>query len=1055
MRWLPLAVIALGLAAAWQIPQVVAQEPLTWKRDNKGDAIAIQVSADDAITWPEGGKRVFLLRGKVWIEQGGDSIRVPEAVLWIDEEGKRTTGIYRLSVYGEGGVALEVAAHTHQAPTGLFELNTRGEVQLKTYKSKVVQKSGPDPADVLYQHALAAFKTPAAAAAATIQQASFQQPATPAPPAPAQTPQVFQPPTVPVPPAPGTGGSPVPVVPPPGPGALPAAPKAPDATPPPGPPGSISIVPKSTSVPFKWKDYSMDNGEKATVFSGGIIVHVERPQPLPKETIILEVEADRAVVWTQGDLHDLLEGSQQSSTDSHRNLEFYLSGNVQIRTWLNRETKVIRCNEAYYDVNRSAAIVLDADLEVTEPLMTVPLHVIAPEIHQLDAEKFWGRRAMVNGSKLPYGPGLDLWTSEFQLEDKKVLRKSIFGAQFYDPKTGQPEYETQRILTAWNVFPELEGIPFFYLPYLQGDVNDPLGPLQSLSIGYSRIFGFQFFSSFNVFDLLGIDPPPGQRLRLNLDYLSARGPDAGIDYGAIGKDLFGIPSRYEANVASMYIHDTGVDILGGGRGQTIVFGLPPPPFVVPISHPDDRGRFNGNLNWQDLPSGFTVKAQVGYTSDRNFLDQYYNQEWVNGLDQETYIYVQQRQNNLAWDLLASQRITQEWLTRSEALPAARGYWLGQDFLDLFSNNLKGGAGYYHLQPTTQPPFGTETTDVNVATGRFDVWDELSLPFEAGAFKLVPYAVIEGAYYTKGITGDDLGRLYYGGGIRGSIPFSKLYPDVNSELFNVNGIYHKIVLSGDYFYAQSTRSFRTLPQIDRLNDDESDQALRDIAPQQFQLNPANAMMLNSGFFDPQLFALRKLVLDRIDTLDSIDEFTLDLRQRWQTKRGFPGQEHIIDWMTLDLSASFFPQPSQNFGESVNFLAYDWSWSIGDRTTLFSSGWFDPHPGAARTWNVGAELNRPDRSSLYIGYREIDPLASKMVIASVSIPFSSKYLVTAATSYDFGVNTQINTLMITRTGSDLMVSLGLTYNSIVNNFGFAFEIYPNLLPPPHVGPLALAR
>src|SRR5439155_4236063 len=121
-----------------------------------------------------------------------------------------------------------------------------------------------------------------------------------------------------------------------------------------------------------------------------------------------------------------------------------------------------------------------------------------------------------------------------------------------------------------------------------------------------------------------------------------------------------------------------------------------------------------------------------------------------------------------------------------------------------------------------------------------------------------------------------------------------------------------------------------------------------------------------------------------------------------------------------------------------------WNIGDRTTLFSSGWFDPHDGGGRVWSFGGQLNRPDRSSLYVGYRQIDPLESKAVIAAVSLPFSVKYAVTASTSYDFGVNTQINALTITRTGSDLMVSLGFTYNSILNNFGLVFEIVPNLLP-----------
>ena len=54
-------------------------------------------------------------------------------------------------------------------------------------------------------------------------------------------------------------------------------------------------------------------------------------------------------------------------------------------------------------------------------------------------------------------------------------------------------------------------------------------------------------------------------------------------------------------------------------------------------------------------------------------------------------------------------------------------------------------------------------------------------------------------------------------------------------------------------------------------------------------------------------------------------------------------------------------------------------------------------------------------------------------------------TASSTYDFGTHQSLaNSLVLTRMGSDLQVSLGLTYNAIVNTFGVTFEIVPNLLP-----------
>jgi hypothetical protein len=172
---------------------------------------------------------------------------------------------------------------------------------------------------------------------------------------------------------------------------------------------------------------------------------------------------------------------------------------------------------------------------------------------------------------------------------------------------------------------------------------------------------------------------------------------------------------------------------------------------------------------------------------------------------------------------------------------------------------------------------------------------------------------------------------------------------------------------------------------------------------------------------------------------------DLRQRFQTKRGYPGMEHTVDWLSLDLSASYFPAETRdNFGKPISFIEYDAAWYVGDQTAITSGGWFDPFDPGTRYYNIGAFLNRPDRTSYYLGYRQTDPLGSKAVNGSVSYFFSQKYSVVASTSYDFGTSiTQSSSLAFARTGTDLTVSVGVTYNSILKNFGVTFELVPNLL------------
>jgi hypothetical protein len=339
------------------------------------------------------------------------------------------------------------------------------------------------------------------------------------------------------------------------------------------------------------------------------------------------------------------------------------------------------------------------------------------------------------------------------------------------------------------------------------------------------------------------------------------------------------------------------------------------------------------------------------------------------------------------------------------------------------------------------------TDQRTETGRFDLYQELSLPFDLGPAKLAPYGVLDLTQYTEDLTGDARGRAYGGGGVRGTIPFSRLYPDVSSELFNVRGLYHKATLGANWYVAQSDTPYTRLPLVDRLNDDSVEQAYRYMRLKQtgYVPGPAGQALANDPIFNPQQYAIRRLVDNRVDTLDSINVVQLDLFQRFQTKRGYPGFEHTVDVVTLDLSASYFPNPDRdNFGKPWAFLEYAFLWNVGDRVGLQSAGWFDPFDFGTRYYNVGVFLDRPDRTSFFLGYRQTDPINSKQVTASVAYQLSRRYYVSAGSSYDFGTQLSLsNTLTLTRTGSDLTFTIGVTYNALVNNFGFQFLVVPNIL------------
>jgi hypothetical protein len=68
----------------------------------------------------------------------------------------------------------------------------------------------------------------------------------------------------------------------------------------------------------------------------------------------------------------------------------------------------------------------------------------------------------------------------------------------------------------------------------------------------------------------------------------------------------------------------------------------------------------------------------------------------------------------------------------------------------------------------------------------------------------------------------------------------------------------------------------------------------------------------------------------------------------------------------------------------------------------------------------------------------------VTGTVGYQMSRRYYLNTGVSYDFGIQQALtNSFTLTRTGSDMTVSLGFTYNALVNNFGVQFLIVPNVV------------
>ncbi len=827
---------------------------------------------------------------------------------------------------------------------------------------------------------------------------------------------------------------------------VPAAPGAPVPLPPPSratpPPPGAPVAPTQTRnftvAPRRGQSFNViqqpgPNGEMAIIVTGGVILTVKNAPSVG----LLDLEADRVVIWHRGDNQKMFNNVQSSQEQEGNHIEFYLSGNVELRSQGQSKTggdRLIRADELYYDVDRNVAVAIKSRLEMRQPKVPDPVIMTADELLQLNINTFELSQADAFSSKLPSDPGFKVYMAHAIVEDRTIPWVSIFGRPVLDRKTGQPLQRQQSLVTANNVFVELENVPFFYTPYLKTDARNPLGPVQELNAGFNRIYGPTFSITFDMYQLLGIQPPPQTSWRINTDYLGYRGPALGTSYNSFSKEFFGIDGLNTQSVQGYAMDDRNFDILGGPRP---VNNFSPTAF---------RGWLQYRDIVQELPNDFSLLAQIVGISDRNFVEQYFKRIWDTDVNQDTFAYLKQQKDNWDWSVLGEVR-TRPWITETSWFPRIDGWLIGQSFFNMFTYNahVDPAFGSLHLANGGQNP--VSPTDFTDTTARLDLWQDLSMPLKVGPFKIVPYGMLDLTQYTHDIDGNDVGRIWVAGGIRASIPFTRIYPDVQSDLWNLNGINHKIVASANYFYSYTNESYLLFPQLDRLNNDASDQALRDIRPLEPLFNPgAGQFLIHSNLFQPQFFAIQNLLLSRVDTLSTIEELQLNLRQRLQTKRGYPGFQTITDWMTLDLSATYFPNATRdNFGVPWSYLQANWLWNIGDRTALEATAWVDPFNNAPHVYTFGAYFNRPDRTNFYLGYRQIDPLDSRVVTASATYVFSPKYAGTVSSSFDFGTGLSLsNTLLFTRIGSDLTVSLGFTYNAIQNSFGALVQVVPNLVP-----------
>ncbi|HEY4759704.1 MAG TPA: hypothetical protein VIH42_03910, partial [Thermoguttaceae bacterium] len=727
---------------------------------NRPDSITI--SSETANRWKSGTYDVWLLRGNCVIKQGAALSRSREAVLWIEQTDRAEKLESKVISYMEGSV--ELAQNGLSGPVKLNDQSWFGQFittgEIQVYAAQVAGEPVTMPS--IYQRALER-RHPLTADTFTRSEVRPTQFTTPVGP-----PEIVQtPPAQPLPQG-----------------------------------RRIRVFPRS-DVPVQAQWFPDPHGGNLwiAVIDSGVNMVVDNQDALGS----IDVSTDRLVIWTVSPQEPDLTG--RTFLDQRTPLEIYMEGNIVFR----QGERVIYAQRMFYNVPNHTGTILNAEMLTPVKNYEGLLRLHADMLQQTGRDTYYAQNTFITSSRMGE-PSYRLQAGDIYFEDiQSPIMDPYTGQGLLDPTTGQAAVEHQRLATASNNFIFIGPAPVFYWPYLSTNLNDPTYYIRRVRAKYDRVYGTQILSNWNGYELLGIrQPPAGTDLEVSLDYLGLRGFGHGGTFSYNRNRIFNFPGPVGGLLDYWGIQDRGLDNLGVNRSAL---------------KPEKDYRFR--LFWQHrqmLPEDFQLSAEVGWISDRNFLESYYEREWDELKDQSTGVELKRTRENRSWSITADARLN-NFFTQTEWLPRGDHFWLGQPVLNnAFTWYEHSSAAYARFRPANSPanpldqPFAYLEWEKSPITGvpefrqgeRLATRQEIDWPFQMGVVKLVPYALGELARWGEDLNGDDMNRVYWQTGMRASMPMWFIDPMVQSDLLNVHGLAHKVVFEAEFAYADSNRDLSLLP-----------------------------------------------------------------------------------------------------------------------------------------------------------------------------------------------------------------------------------------------------
>ena len=968
----------------------------------------ISLVAQQCWSWQVDDTTRIQLEGDVQIDVGGYAFTAAEAVVWINRLPSAEGLVNQLAVFFP-----RVEEPTRRAGLGvtgedvLIVGSARGSIKLST---AIINRSAPEINTLLRRGEKRLARYLRGLLVAPLPALSTMPQALEAPP--------------PVLPTPVPGASPI--LPDTEAEALARLPKQVEL--PPEQVASIAIFQPSGMVSFTANEIEIDQAEDTIIANGRFLIDYD-PMGSNDDFAPLQLSAGGGVIFLRKDtVSGMSAGDRQISINDVEGI--YLEGEV-IATDGRYD---VNARAIYYDIRNDRALMLDALLRTYNRITgDKPVFARAKEMRQLSADEWIAEKATISTSSFmvpQLAIGLDRVTITRRPADIEALR------------SGGPGGQGERIthVRGENLTIEAGGVPFFYWPEFSGEADSI--PFKSLRLGYDDEYGMEIETTWNLFSLLGMEPPvEGMEADLLLDGFTKRGPGVGLEFRADGAD-------YRGEFKAYGLYDTGgVDRTSAGVSVDIEESF--------------RGEVEGSYRMA-LSNTLTLRAELAWMSDPTWSSAWRIEDFNTRLEYMSGISLDYRSNNTELTLATNYSLMP--FVSNNYKMASRPYYVDKApelayrryadslFDDAVSWTSEYSASYMRLKVTDGTPdqlgvpgaaFATTDPDESIQdlyygqagynsdfVTRFDTRQELSLPLDYGATNVVPY-----------VSGRATGYL--------NQKFETYNPDAkNLRLFGSMGLKANTTL------IQSWNDIRnTTFDVDRLR-----QVIRPYAHAWVGIDSLKEGGL--PVYDQE-----------VEAISEGSAIRAGVRQIFQTKRGGGGRRRSVDWIDLDLGAQLNDgadvftladaRTPWTYAQSPNPTWVDWrpelsqwgshlygnlNWNLSDTFSVGGSAKYlvDTLTGVKilsdgsqeredydglMTGSLGFQVDHSPAVSTYLEYRYIQAGRTELVQAGIAYKLGRRYLIGCTPQYDLLANEmRAITGTVTRTFNDFDLQFEAGYDVI---------------------------